>query len=581
MLVLGAGACGDIDSPAKPPSLVATVRQFGPVGYRDPLGAISPDGRWLATAAHHVLRIQPLPEGTVRTLPAGNARVVHLAWTGDGHLIAAQPDSGLTWWRYEPAAGTRTPIWPRDSILRGRGGTTADPSSLRELSWSPDGRAAGIQLTPGGSTLWVLDSLGRALESRSFEVRLGYPAWLPDGRIACLALRNTHQRVTLPCGEQIPAGLESKEAYGPMAASPDGRTLYLSIPNDSGFLALWAWSLATGTGRQLASFARDTYAPSVSSDGTVLFKEQDYHTEVRVLPSEGGTADLRTAFQAETPSWDPSGTRLGITYGTWRRVIDDFRYPDIAQEAGIVSADGPPSARPDEIVQDSPSEDQGLAWSPNRRWIAFHSHQQNSDDIWLRPADASAPPSRITWLGRGAEVGWPRWSPDGRWIVFNGDSLLAGRRRSLLWIVGVDQATGSITVPARPIPLPGLEDDVGHAEWVRSSDAIVFQGVRPGGHHAIYRVRRSGGTPELLHRYQSPQTVDGFGLSPDGAWLVFPEPDRNGRLQLFQLATAPGSRPGQLTSDSVDKTQPAVSPDGRRIAFTAWRYQARFWTVAP
>ncbi|HLG04525.1 MAG TPA: hypothetical protein VI383_00105 [Gemmatimonadales bacterium] len=563
------------------PTLVATVRQFGPVGYRDPLGAISPDGRWLATAAHRLLRIQALPGGAVRALPAGDARILHLAWRSDGRLIIAQPDGGVTWWRYDPDPGTRQPVWPAGTILQSSG-ATADPSLLRELTWSSDGRAAGIQLTPAGSTLWIIDSAGRALETRSFSARLGYPTWLPDGRLGCLAYEEQLQRVTLPCGESTPAGLESKEVYGPISVSPDGRELYLAIPSDRGFLSLWSWNLADGAGRQLAAFARDTYAPSVAADGTVLFKEQDYYTEVLVQPSEGGTAVLRTDFQAETPSWDPSGTRLGITYGTWRRVIDDFRYPDIAQEAGVIAADGSaPAVRPDEIVQDSPSEDQGLTWSPNRRWIAFHSHQQNSDDIWLRPADRPAPPARITWLGRGAEVGWPRWSPDGRWIVFNGDSVVEGRRRSLLWIVGVDQTTGVVTVPARPVPLPDFQDDAGHAEWLASSEEIVFAGTRPPDFHTIYRVRRAGGLPSVLHRYRSPQTVDGFGISPDGTWLVFPQPDRNGRLQLFRLATTAGALPEQLTSDSAEKTQPAVSPDGRRIAFTAWRYEARFWTITP
>ena len=46
-----------------------------------------------------------------------------------------------------------------------------------------------------------------------------------------------------------------------------------------------------------------------------------------------------------------------------------------------------------------------MAWSPNGRWIVFHSHREMSDDVWLRPADGSAPDRRLTTLGRGAEVG--------------------------------------------------------------------------------------------------------------------------------------------------------------------------------
>jgi Tol biopolymer transport system component len=291
---------------------------------------------------------------------------------------------------------------------------------------------------------------------------------------------------------------------------------------------------------------------------------------------------VRTAFQAETPSWHPSGARLGITYGTWRRVVDDFHYPDIAQEVGVVGAEAPaPADRPEEIVQDSPSEDQGLTWSPNGRWIAFHSHQQGSDDIWIRPADRPEPLRRLTRLGRGAEVGWPRWSPDGRWIIFNGDTTVSGERRSVLWILGVDQSNGEVTLPLRAVPLGELGDDVGHAEWLGSSESIAFTAFRAPDSHGIYRVVRQGGTPRLLHPYTSPQRNDGLGASPDGRWLVFVAPDSTGRLQLFRVGAAAGSRPEQLTFDATDKTQPAVSPDGRRIAFTTWRYEARFWTIRP
>ncbi len=579
-LALGPQGCGSSTPRESTPLLVATVHQFGPVGYRDPLGAISPDGKWLATAAHNVLRVQGIGGTAARTLPAGDARILHLVWRPAGRLVTQQPDSEATWWLYDVAQGTRRPLWPPGTVLRDRAGHSVAPGELRELAWSAAGSLAGVQFTSAQSVLWIVDSTGKAERARSAPARLGYPVWLRDGRVACLAFSGDTQRVTLPCGEGPPPGLETREAYGPLAGSPDGSELYLALPDGHGFVSLWAWNLADGTGHSLAALGRDTYAPSVSSDGTVLFKSQDYWTEVAVVPALGGPAVLRTAFQAETPSWDPAGKQLGITYGTWRRVSDDFRYPDIAQDAGIIAAEaGAPATAPAAVVQASPSEDQGLSWSPNQRWIVFHSHQQGSDDVWLRPAERAEPLTRLTRLGRGAEVGWPRWSPDGRWIGFEGDSVL-GRRRSELWVIVVDQVRGKVTAPARAVPLTGFNDAVGHAEWLGSSDLIAFSGVR-GAEHTLYRVARTGGVPTVLHRYHSTQIYDGFGVSPDGHWLVFPQPDQAGRLQLFRVAAAAGAEPQQLTTDSTEKTQPAVSPDGRSIAFTRWRYEARFWTLKP
>src|SRR5262249_6085473 len=153
-----------------------------------------------------------------------------------------------------------------------------------------------------------------------------------------------------------------------------------------------------------------------------------YRTSVALAAADGGPTRPLSLFQSETPSWDPTGRYVGITYGTWRRVVDDAHYPDIAQDAGIIDADpSRPASAPARIVHASASEDQPWCWSRTGRWTAFHSHKDQSDDIWLRPADSDAVPGRISFLGRGAEVGWPRWSPDGRWIVFEGASRTTHR----------------------------------------------------------------------------------------------------------------------------------------------------------
>ena len=124
--------------------------------------------------------------------------------------------------------------------------------------------------------------------------------------------------------------------------------------------------------------------------------------------------------------------------------IDDAKYPDIAQEIGVVDVtQSLPAVKPSEVLEDSDSEDQAMTWSPNGKWIAFHTHKEMSDDVWLRPADGSQPDKRITFLGRGAEVGWPRWSPDGRTILLNGARKSDGA--SVLYAIGVNQDTGATT----------------------------------------------------------------------------------------------------------------------------------------
>jgi Tol biopolymer transport system component len=312
----------------------------------------------------------------------------------------------------------------------------------------------------------------------------------------------------------------------------------------------------------------------VASDGRILFKEQIYRTAVVVVDTPGGRPRQIMGPQAETPSWDPTGKWLGVTYGTWRRYVDDYQYPDIAQDAGIVAADsGELKTKPDRIVDDSPSEDQGIGWSPNNRWIAYHSHKDNSDDIWLRPADLSRSGVRLTHLGRGAESGWPRWSPDGRWIVFGANGR-GPRERWVTYRIPANQETGE-TKPEEEVVIDAPFGAVA-AEWL-SPTSIVIDGFTPPDEHTLAVVDIRGGKPRSLHAYRNRQYYPGLGASPDGRWVFFAAPAPDGFMQIFRIAAA-GGPVEQITHDPFDKTQPAASVTGR-LAYTVWEYRMEFWTL--
>ncbi len=367
------------------------------------------------------------------------------------------------------------------------------------------------------------------------------------------------------------------DAYGPIALSPDGTLAYVGLANQRGTVDLWSIPVGTGEARQLTSFSRDSYAPSIAADGSVVFKVQTYRTHVAFAPAAGGTTQTLATFQSETPSWDPTGKLLGITYGTWRRVPDDAKYPDIAQDAGIIPVDpAHPSTSPSSVVHDSASEDQSLCWSPNEKWIAFHSHKDMSDDIWLRSAAGDPTARRITMLGRGAEAGWPRWSADGRWLLFTGASKET--RRPAIYVIGMNQETGEVREPARQIVLDSMSLDVFHAEWIDAGDSVGAVGREAPGHHVLFTVKRSGTTPTIVHRFASEHDTPGLGVSPDGKELAFIAPANDGFFQVFRIAMAGGS-PAQVTTDPSNKTQPAWSPDGQHIAFTVWNYEAQFWRL--
>ncbi len=545
-------------------SYVTTAHQLGVVGYRDPAGAISPDGTRLAYAEGRVVRVVPVGGGAPVTVATADGQVRHIAWQGNADLLIEDATADGRWWRHRIGQKERAAAWPREV-----------GDALRQVAWHHDGTvAAAIANTSAGPQLVRL-SLGTTPVRTSLTGRAEWPAFRAGGEIGCVINR----RVSLPCGEP-PIRLDpDRDVYGPIAFSPDGNTLYFAAAHDAGMVALMAADLPTRRSRRLSNISRDAYAPSVSADGTVVFKTQTYRTHLADVASTGGQARQLTTFQSETPSYHPTRPLIAFTFGTWRRVVDDAKYPDIAQEIGTIDVSRSlPLAKPSEVLEDSESEDQAMAWSPNGKWIAFHTHKEMSDDVWLRPADAvaKAADKRITFLGRGAEVGWPRWSPDGRTVLLNGARQRDGQ--SVLYAVGVNQDSGEVTSAVREIAVDGITGEMGHAEWMPDSASVMAIAREGPGRHVIFTVPAAGGRAAIVHRVNSEHDFPGLGVSTDGRHVAFIAPAPDGFFQVFVKTIGASTAPAQVTTDPSHKTQPAFSPDNTRIAFTVWSYQAAFWS---
>jgi Tol biopolymer transport system component len=562
-MLIGLPAQSPIAVDAPTLAYVTTAHQLGVVGYRDPVGAISPDGTRLAYAEGRFIRIVPVGGGAPMTLPPGDGQIRYLAWKGNAEIIAEDRTAAARWWSYRIGSGARTPLWD-----------PAFASALSHLTFSTDAQsAAAIALHSTGPDLVRLDAHGTVVARTRLSGRVSFPAFRSNTEIACVI----DLKVTTPCGGAALIAMGQREAYGPIAFSPDGNTLYYGSANARGMVELASADLSTRRSRRLSNVSRDAYAPSVSSNGTVVFKTQTYRTHLADVPIAGGATRQLTTFQSETPSYHPAQPLIAFTYGTWRRVIDDGKYPDIAQEIGTIDVSRSlPFAEPSEILEQSDSEDQAMTWSPNSRWIAFHSHKEMSDDVWLRPADGSQPDKRITFLGRGAEVGWPRWSPDGGAVLLNGARKSDGE--SVLYVLGVNQDTGVVTSELRESKVEGITGEMGHAEWMPTSESVIAIAKEGPGRHVIFTVPAAGGRAAIVHRVDTEHDFPGLGVSPDGKLVAFVAPASDGFFQIFVKETGSDAQPRQLTVDRSHKTQPAFSPDGGRVAFTVWSYDAMFWS---
>jgi Tol biopolymer transport system component len=541
-------------------SYVATAHQYGVVGYRDPFGAISPDGTRLAYAEGRFIRVVPVGGGAPITLAPGQGQIRYLAWMNNSTIIAEDPNRFHRWWLYDLEDDGRRHMWGHQ--LDGQ---------LRQLTGDITNRGAALLFSSAGAELLRIS--GDEVTSTEIEGRPSWPAIRANGDVGCVV----DTRLSVPCGT-APLDFEpARDVYGPIAFAADGNTVYFSSPNDNGMVELWSANLTTRRSRRLSNFNRDAYGPSVASDGTVVFKTQTYRTHLADIAVTGGQTRQLTTFQSETPSYHPSNPLIAFTYGTWRRVIDDAKYPDIAQEIGVVDVrQAVPALKPSQVLEDSDSEDQAMTWSPNGQWIAFHTHKEMSDDVWLRRADGNGPDRRLTFLGRGAEVGWPRWSPDGKTILLNGARKRDGA--SVLYTIGVDQDSGSTTSELREIEVTGVSGEMGHAEWMPGSASVIATLKEGPGRHAIILAPAAGGRASIVHRFESEHDFAGIGVSPTGRVVAFVAPAPDGFFQIFTKAIGANTPAVQLTSDRSHKTQPAFSPDGSRVAFTVWSYTAAFWS---
>src|SRR5262245_33345747 len=227
---------------------VATAHQFGPVGYRDPAGAISPDGRWIAYSEGRFLRVRSVSGGPSVEFPPGDAQIRNLAWSPDSRSIVADGRVGPRDWAvYDRITATRRPLDPGGA--NARGGVTA-------LVWSADGASLVGVFT--GRHAWQLMTVapdGALQREQTVDRPIAFPASTPRGQIACITTIDGRARITIPCGERPLGSQPDLDAYGPLAFSPDGETVYAGFSNELGTVDLWAVPTGRSNARQLTSLA--------------------------------------------------------------------------------------------------------------------------------------------------------------------------------------------------------------------------------------------------------------------------------------------------------------------------------------
>ena len=272
----------------------------------------------------------------------------------------------------------------------------------------------------------------------------------------------------------------------------------------------------------------------------------------------------------------------------------------------------------------------GATWSPDGRFIAYSSDRGGKFDIWVQQVSGGDPVQVTKGLGHNWQ---PDWSHDGKYIAYRSENDEGG-----LYIVpalggvGLERKISSFgyyprwspdnsQIMFRAYPTWMVSDgtfvmdvsrgtpqrilaEFGHgrnifvisAAWHPDGKRISFwgweQGVEPSfwtmpatGGHAI----RSEITPEILKQFGDELANAGdfesrmdleFSWSASGEAIYFERAFRGSR-NLWKMSVDPKTLKAtaveRLTTGPEYDTRLALSPDGRKLAFTGGTRRIRAW----
>lgn len=332
------------------------------------------------------------------------------------------------------------------------------------------------------------------------------------------------------------------------ALSPDGRAIATDFLG-----AIWTMPAGGGAMRRITDELMDARQPAWSPDGAKI-AFQAYRTNtwnIWTVNADGtGLAQLTWGmYDDREPHWSPDGSRIAFSSDR----SGNYDIWTITLAGGALRQ-----------LTNNPANDFGPTWSPNGAEIAFASDRQQGAGIWAIPSGASNGAGEHLLQAHDGALAAPAWSPDGKSVAFNAiagahSDLVAGGRE-----IGGDNED---VFPFRPQWLPG-------GDILYTADGKIKERPAAGGPARV--IEFSGEVAftrqpyTMRHRaFDLPgaQPVLGMlhpALSPDGREVAF---TALGDLWLMPV----GGTPRRLTDDPFIELDAAWSPDGRWLAFSSDR----------
>jgi dipeptidyl aminopeptidase/acylaminoacyl peptidase len=261
---------------------------------------------------------------------------------------------------------------------------------------------------------------------------------------------------------------------------------------------------------------------------------------------------LDTYLEMETvsdPQLSPDGSQIIYTRG-WVDKMNDRRESAL----WIMNVDG---SRNRFLVKGS-----GARWSPSGDRIAYvATGEPRGSQVFVRWMDAEGATSQVTRVEQSPSA--VSWSPDGTQLSF---AMLVEERTN--W----------------PIKMPKAPAGAKWTEAPRIVERLNYRRDRNGftdhGYRHIFVVPAIGGTPRQLTSGSNDH--NGSEWTPDGRSILFSglrgdDAEYQWRESEIYAVDVTSGNVRQLTRRKGPDSNPTVSPDGKRIAYTGYDWTKDTW----